>query len=98
MSFIRRQWTPDAADRWTREDFIAAVLSAASYLLIIVGGTLSLIGSVPGYIALVTGLGLAWLMYWVIDPKLRAISTEYERKQQAFIEHMEEITRWKEPK
>lgn len=94
MSLIRRQWTPDAADHWTREDAVAAALSAASYLLIIVGGTLTLIASVIGYITLAAGLGLAGLMYWVIDPKLRAISAEYERKQQAFIERMEEITRW----
>ena len=73
---------------------IAAVLSAASYGLIIIGGTLSLIGSVAGYIALAAGIALAGLMYWVIDPKLRAVSSDYEEKQKAHLARLESITRW----
>lgn len=96
MAWIRRQWTPEAAQHWTREDLIAAVLSAASYGLIIIGGTLSLIASVAGYIALAAGIALAGLMYWVIDPKLRAVSADYEKKQQKFLERLEDIARWED--
>lgn len=94
MRWIRRQWTPEAAQRWTREDCIAAALSALSYGLIIIGGTLSLLASVAGYLTLVAGIALAGLMYWVIDPKLRAVSAEYERQQAEHLERMEKITRW----
>jgi len=96
VSWIRREWTPDAAQHWTREDFLAAVLSALSYGLIIIGGTLSLVASVAGYVTLAAGIALAGLMYWVIDPKLRAVSAEYEKQQQAHLERMEGITRWEE--
>ena len=96
MGWIRREWTPESAEQWTREDLIAAALSAASYGLVIVGGTLSLLASVTGYVTLAAGIVLAALMYWVIDPKLRAVSTEYEKKQAQFLDRMESITRWEE--
>lgn len=94
MGWIRREWTPEAAQHWTREDLIAAVLSALSYGLIIIGGTLSLVASLLGYVTLTGGIVLAGLMYWVIDPKLRAVSAEYEKQQAAHLERMEKITRW----
>lgn len=94
MGWIRREWTPEAAQHWTREDLIAAALSAVSYGLIIIGGTLSLVASVTGYVTLAAGIALAGLMYWVIDPKLRAVSAEYERQQAQHLERMEKITRW----
>ena len=97
MSWIRRTWTPEAADRWSREDGIAAVLSALGYLLIIIGGTLSLLGSVTGYVVLAAGIGASGLMYWVIDPKLRAISADYEQKQKGYLERVEKLVRWEKP-
>ena len=94
MVFIRRQWTPEDAQHWTREDALAAVLSALGYLLIIIGGTLALLASTAGYFILAAGIGASALMYWVIDPKLRAISREYERRQKEFLARVEGITRW----
>jgi len=96
VAWIRRQWTPDAAQHWTKEDLLAAVLSALSYGLIIIGGTLSLLADPAGYLALAAGIVLAGLMYWVIDPKLRAVSTEYEKRQAQFLERLEDIARWEE--
>ena len=94
MSWIRRQWTPESADHWSREDAVAAVLSALGYLLIIIGGTLSLLGSLAGYVTLAAGISVSGLMYWVIDPKLRAISADYERKQKEYLERVEKLVRW----
>ena len=34
------------------------------------------------------------LMYWVIDPKLRTISEEYEKKQKDYLQHLDEIQKW----
>jgi Na+/proline symporter len=91
---IRRSWTAEAADRWTREDVIAALLSFLAYVLLIIGGTLALLGSVTGYVTLVAGVATAALMYWVIDPKLRAVSADYEAKQKEYVERLEAIARW----
>jgi hypothetical protein len=93
---IRRAWTPEAADAWSHEDWFAAVLSMLGYLLIIVGGTLSLLGSVAGYVTLALGVGASALMYWVIDPKLRAVSADYEAKQKRYLERLESVVRWEE--
>jgi hypothetical protein len=63
-------------------------------LLLILGGTLSLLAMPLGYILLTTALVLTGLMYYVIDPKLRAVSGDYEKKQKEYIERMESLTRW----
>lgn len=94
MSWIRRKWTPEAADRWSKEDWIAAALSVASYLLLILGGTLSLLAMPIGYVLLAAALVVAGVMYHVIDPKLRAVSGDYEKKQKEYIARMEQLTRW----
>jgi len=94
MSWIRRTWTAEAAEEWTREDALAIVLSVLSYMLMIVGSALSFLAVTAGYVILALGLAAAAAMYWVIDPKLRAISAEYETQQKAHLERLEKITRW----
>jgi solute:Na+ symporter, SSS family len=94
FGFIRRSWTPDSANRWSREDVIAAVFSALGYLFIIVGGTLSILGSMIGYVTLGLGITASAFMYWVIDPKLRAVSADYEEQQKEHLARLESITRW----
>lgn len=96
MPFIRRTWTVEAADRWTREDWLAAALSVVSYLLLIMGSVLSLLAQTLGYALLVVWLGVTLAMYYIIDPKLRAVSADYESKQKGYLKHLEGVTRWKE--
>jgi hypothetical protein len=33
-------------------------------------------------------------MYWVIDPKLKKISSEYEKKQKSYLLELEKQARW----
>jgi vacuolar-type H+-ATPase subunit I/STV1 len=94
MSWIRREWTSEAADRWSREDWIAALFSAMAYLLILLGSALSLLAMPVGFMLLGGGILAAAAMYFVIDPKLRAISADYEKKQKAYLERLERLTRW----
>jgi hypothetical protein len=96
MSLIRRNWTPEAADNWSKEDWIAAFFSVAAYLLIAVGSTLSLLAQPAGYVLLFLGILSAGIMYYIIDPKLRAVSTDYESKQKEYLQHVEDLTRWEE--
>jgi Na+/proline symporter len=91
---IKRSWTAAEADEWTREDWLAIILSPLSYMFIMVGLALALLKIWIGVGALVFGLVCAAVMYWVIDPKLKAISTEYEKKQKHYLEELDKIMKW----
>jgi hypothetical protein len=94
VSWIRREWTPADADEWTREDWVTIVISPLAYMLLMVGTALSLFLSPAGYITLAAGIVLTGLMHWVIDPKLKVISGEYEKKQRDYLEQLEKQARW----
>ena len=95
MPFIKRNWTATEADEWTKEDWITIILSPLSYFLLTIGVALSLFLFWYGYLILAAGIVLAALMHWIIDPKLKAISAEYEKKQQDYLHDLEASVRWK---
>ena len=94
MSWIKRRWTAVEADRWTKEDYITFVVSPLVYVLLLVGTALSLLLRWYGFLLLGIGLALFFFMLWVIDPKLKAISEDYEIKQKQYLEDLEKIARW----
>jgi len=91
---IQRTWTAAEAEEWTREDWIAIGLSPlvmASFMM----GVASLLLLRPGGIALTLFAVVGTLaIYWVIDPKLRAVSAEYEQRQAKYLEELERGVRW----
>jgi hypothetical protein len=91
---IRRSWTPDEAEGWSREDWIAIVLSPIVYALIIMGVARLLLGLLDGALITLGALAGGVLLYWVIDPKLRAVSVDYEAKQARYLEELERSVRW----
>ncbi|OGU54804.1 MAG: hypothetical protein A2V66_06855 [Ignavibacteria bacterium RBG_13_36_8] len=96
MKFIRRKWTPAEADEWTKEDWMAIVLSVLSYILLALGVGLSILLLPIGFILLGLGIVFTIIMHWVIDPKLKVISTEYEKHQHDYLEKLERNVRWEE--
>ncbi|MDZ7292808.1 MAG: hypothetical protein ONB44_23790 [candidate division KSB1 bacterium] len=98
MSWIRTEWTPHDADEWTKEDWIAIVLSSLSYIALTVGVGLSLLLLWIGYVVLALGVVFTIAMFAVIDPKLKSISSGYEKKQKEYLESLEKIIRWEETK
>ncbi len=98
MALIRRKWTPAAADEWTKEDWIAIVLSPLAYITLAIGVALSMFLFKVGFIILGAAVVLTALMHWVIDPKLKTISEDYEKKQKHYLEELEKIIRWEEIK
>ena len=94
MGIIRRQWSPKEADEWRKEDWIAIILSVLSYIALTVGTALSFLLLPMGFVILGAGIILTLLMYFVIDPKLRVISAEYEKKQQDYLKQLEDIQKW----
>ena len=96
MAWLKRSWTPEEADEWTKEDLIASILSPLAYITLTIGAALSLLALTMGYIIFIIGIILTLAMYFVIDPKLRKISSEYEKKQQVYLEELEKNQRWEE--
>lgn len=95
MKFIRREWKAEEADRWTKEDWIAIVISPIAYATLMVGLALSLLFLKEGFLILGAGILLTFILHWVIDPKLRAVSEEYEKKQREYLERLEKIVKWR---
>jgi SSS family solute:Na+ symporter len=93
---IRRTWTPAQADGWTREDWIAVTLSPLVFAALMIGVTKTILLQ-PAGLWLLGGaiLGTA-VIYWVIDPKLRAVSREYEARQARYVEQLEKRLRWQD--
>ena len=94
MSLFKRDWTAIEAEEWTHHDLWASVLSAASFFLVAIGVAGSLLLQTWGFVTLGLGLVCVFLMFRIIDPKLRAISTDFEAKEAAYIERLDRATRW----
>lgn len=96
MGWIKKDWTPREADRWTKEDYLTFVLSPLIYFLLAVGVAMSLLLLWYGWILLGLSVILLVIMIKIIDPKLKAISEDYEAKQKQYLEELEKIARWEE--
>ena len=96
MGSIRREWTPHAADEWTKEDWLAIFFSVVAYVALMIGTALSILLLPWGFAILALGIVSTLLMFYIIDPKLSKISTEYEKKQKEYLEYLEKKERWEE--
>jgi hypothetical protein len=98
MNTPDKGWTPARADEWTIHDLLASVLSVVAYTLVAVGTAGALLLRTWGFVALVVGVVCVALMYLVIDPKLRAMSRAFARRQDEFLQHVDRTTRWEQPR
>jgi hypothetical protein len=96
MSWIKRKWTPAEADNWTKEDWFTIILSPLAYIFLMIGIGLSFLLLWYGFLILAVGIGLTAAMHWIIDPKLKVISSEYEKKQKDYLEKLENSVRWED--
>jgi hypothetical protein len=96
MSWIKREWKAQEADRWTKEDYLTFVISPIIYFLLALGVAFSLLLLWYGCIILGVSLILLVVMVKIIDPKLKATSEDYEHKQKEYLEDLEKIARWEE--
>ena len=94
MPLYRTHWTAAEADEWTKEDWITIFLSPVIYLLLTVGVAMACLLQWQGYVMTGVGIVLTVIMHKIIDPKLSAISEEYEKKQQEYLKDLEAHTRW----
>lgn len=94
MRWIKTRWSPEEADQWTKEDYLTFIISPLIYFLLALGAIWSLLLRWYGWVILGATSVLIWLMIKIIDPKLKAISLDYEKKQKKFLEELEKIERW----
>ena len=94
MSFIKRNWSAAEADEWTKEDWLAIIVSPIAYVLIMIGIALSFLLLWPGFVFLALGIVATVFMHWIIDPKLKAVSDSYELRQKEYIAELERTARW----
>jgi len=91
---IKRDWSAEEAQDWSREDWIAIILSPMVYGLILFGLVNLLLLRGHGFTMLLLAAAGCAVIYWVIDPKLRAVSTEYEQRQSQYVARLERRMQW----
>jgi len=96
MSLFKKTWTAEEADRWTMHDFLACLFGVLAFVLVTLGVAGSLLLQTWGYVALGLAVLFTWLTFKVIDPKLRALSEAFEKKQAGFLETVERQNRWED--
>jgi len=96
MKFWKTEWTNEEAQLWTKEDGIAAVLSAISFGGIIVGTVYTFLLMPIGFITLGLSIVIGVVGVLIIMPKMQSISREYEKKQAEYLKDLEKITRWED--
>jgi len=96
MNWIKTKWTAEEAEQWTKEDYITFIISPLVYILLAVGLALSLLLLWYGFVILCVSIVLLVIMVKIIDPKLKAVSEDYEVKQRKYLEDLEKIARWEE--
>jgi len=94
MAFIKREWTPDEAENWTKEDIITIIISPLAYFTLAVGVALSFLLLPIGFVWLAISIVLIIVMHWIIDPKLKVVSEEFEKKEQQYLEELNRKVRW----
>ena len=94
MPLFRTEWTAAEADEWTKEDWITIILSPLIYVILTIGVAFACLLMWEGFALTAIGIVLTVVMHKIIDPKLRAISEEYEKKQKGYLDDLESTTRW----
>ncbi len=93
---LRRDWGPEEAEAWTKEDWVAIIVSPLAYALLMIGLALFIFLRLDGLIIFLLGIIATIFLHFIIDPKLKAISSEYEKKQREYLNRLELVVRWRE--
>ncbi len=96
MALIKRNWTPEEAEHWTKEDIYTIIISPLAYFTLVVGVALSMLLMPIGFVWLAISIVLIILMHWIIDPKLKVVSEEFEKKEHQYLEELNRKVRWED--
>ncbi len=79
---------------WTTDDLVACVLSALIYFNGLAATALVLINNTTGWIMAAETIVELVLMFKIIDPKLKSVSSSFEKKQKQYLEELDRIVEW----
>jgi hypothetical protein len=96
MTLFRKDWTAHEADHWTRHDLLACVFGVLAFVLVTIGVAGALLLQTWGFITLALSLVFTWLTFKVIDPKLRALSEDFENRQAEYLDAIDRRNRWED--
>lgn len=96
MKLFKKDWTAAEADDWTFHDFLASLLGVLAYILVAVGIIGAFFLQVWGFVAVILALLLSLVMFLIIDPKLKAMSKAFDKKQAGYLKKLEQTNRWEE--
>lgn len=96
MKLFKKDWTAAEADEWTMHDFWASLLGVLAYILVTVGIIGAFLLQPWGFAAVAMALVLGLVMFFIIDPKLKAMSRAFEEKQADYLGKLEQSNRWEE--
>jgi len=86
--------TGKAGREWTTDDLLACVLSALAYFNGLAATALVVMGNLTGWILAVATVFELILMFKIIDPKLKNVSENFEKKQKQYLEELDRIVEW----
>ncbi|HLE46873.1 MAG TPA: hypothetical protein VI818_01145 [Candidatus Thermoplasmatota archaeon] len=96
MRLFEERWTPESADRWTRHDVIAAIISPLIFVATAAGSAWAILGDLRGWFLLAAALGGSLLLWAIIDRKLRAQSVAFAERENAHKETIEDRQTWED--
>ena len=70
------------------------MFSSLCYIFLTIGSALVLIRPVWGGLCLLLCGSFGAIMYWVIDPKLKAASKAFESNEQKYLHDLEQSMKW----
>ncbi|MEA1996088.1 MAG: hypothetical protein U9N45_00535 [Gemmatimonadota bacterium] len=83
---------------WSTDDLMACILSPLAYLNITAGVALLLLNHWAGYVMTINGVAFSVALFYIINPKLSAVSAKFEKKQKEYLEELDKIIGWEEDK
>lgn len=94
MSLIKREWTDEDCDAWTKEDYLAGFFSALSYFAWALGIYWAIMLEPEGFVLVAVAAVSTFLTFYIIDPKLKVQSETFEKRQLSYLELLHETQRW----
>ena len=72
------------------------IISPIIYMCYMVGTAMSILLLPVGFVVLAVGIVLNLWMVYIINPKLKKISSEFEKKQKRYLEELEKKVKWED--